>query len=188
MSIDIRELERLHNKASRGPWKARGICGPKKNPESACPYVATSKFMIADTTSSDDLIPFETQRANTELIVLLRNSLPDILSALRDKEALEQRAKRAEMAMAVFWNRTGPHQGSTWMPTPLLQTWLDEADALLRDKERLDRLERQWMHKPYLTDTDDPAEEWSMGYAFRVKGKNYPSLRAAIDALPEEGK
>lgn len=114
MSIDIRELERLHSIVLESPsvrGTLRSILGGASPWDQFCAYAL--------------------------------DNFPDILSALRDKDALEQRAKRAETAMAVFWNRTGPHQGSTWMPTPLLQTWLDEADALLRDKERLDWCDKQ---------------------------------------------
>jgi hypothetical protein len=76
MSIDPNELRRLHEAATPGEWAAFGreLCGP--------PKPGGRKGLCIFSTRAED--------ADSELCLYLRNHIPDILTALADRERLNK--------------------------------------------------------------------------------------------------
>lgn len=96
-------------------------------------------------------------------------------------ERLVKERDQARLAIALFWNRTGPHKNSTWIPTPLLQSWLDQADTLTSAVERLkqDGERLDWL-------ATEP-NAWGPTYRAWTGDPPFPqTLRAAIDAARKE--
>ncbi len=74
----------------------------------------------------------------------------------------------------------------------ILHTNVPDILSALRDKERLDRLERSGRLGVYphrmATRMMEYTGDWCVGYVSGANVTRESSLRAAIDALPEDGK
>lgn len=75
---------------------------------------------------------------NAEGLEQLFLKYQNAVTALQSRvQLLEKQRDQAQLAMAIFWNRSGPH--STWIPTPILQAWLDRAEELEKKAREYDK-------------------------------------------------
>lgn len=94
MSMDIKELERLVSATPGGPWHVNiGTFGKvqDQDPKSATIYATNEDLVYVARCDGSQPMTHETFDAlsTAHLIAYLRNHVPDIRSAIRDKERLD---------------------------------------------------------------------------------------------------